>query len=62
VKEAIMADEQPKSRPEPPRPDGKGAPEDKDAIYGGQWGQSGKQNPEDPNKADPRSQPPGPAR
>ena len=54
-----MADEPPKSRPEaPPEAPAPGQPAADESVYGGQWGQSGKQNPDDPAKADPRSDPP----
>jgi hypothetical protein len=45
---------EPDSRPqaEPRSPAG---PQDKDSVYGGQWGHSGKQNPDDPERADPRT-------
>ena len=52
-----MDDQPPKSRPEPPK-----QPDDQ-SVYGGEWGQSGKQNPEDPAKAqsDPASSGPAPS-
>jgi len=52
-----MADEEPKSRPETPAPQ-PADPRTGKSVYGGQWGQSGKQNPQDPAKADPTSTPP----
>jgi hypothetical protein len=58
TQEAIMAEEKPQSRPEPPESQSKPTdPKSGGSVYGGQWGQSGKQNPEDPERADPRSQP-----
>ena len=49
-----MAQEKPKSRPEPsdpaPQPGQPAPPED---VYGGQWGSSGKQNSEETPEAFP---------
>lgn len=40
-----MAQEQPKSRPEAPRPRRVGNPQPGSSVYGGQWGGGGKQDP-----------------
>jgi len=56
-----MPNEPPKSRPEAPAPKPKRSASGGDeSVYGSQWGQSGKQNPDDAQQADPRSPtPPG---
>ena len=55
-----MPNEPPKSRPEPPAqpsPSKPAHPQPESGVYGSQWGQSGKQNPDDAAKADPRTGP-----
>jgi hypothetical protein len=47
-----MANPQPKSRPEPPRPERAANPQPGSSVYGGQWGSSGKQNDEQTGKPD----------
>lgn len=41
-----MPNEPPKSRPEPPAAPAPPQPAESPSPYGGQWGKSGKQNPE----------------
>jgi hypothetical protein len=57
-----MAQDPPKSQPEPPRPQPQvGNPQPDSSVYGGQWGSSGKQNPEPTGEPD-RPEPIQPAR